>query len=58
MMLTKPERLRLFARARLLVWGTEYTDPQELFNEAVKRALIAAPDQQDASAHRGRRLIR
>ena len=41
-MLTKPERLRLFARARLLVWGTEYTDPQELFNEAVKRALIAA----------------
>lgn len=40
-MLTKPQRLRLFARARLLVWGTEYTDPQELFNEAVKRALIA-----------------
>ena len=42
MMLTASERLRLFARARLLVWGTEYTDPQELLNEAVKRALIAA----------------
>ena len=42
MMLTSAEQLRLFARARLLVWGTEYTDPQELLNEAVKRALIAA----------------
>ena len=42
MMLTAGERLRLFARARLLLWGTEYTDPQELLNEAVKRALIAA----------------
>ena len=41
-MLTNAERLRLFARARQLVWGTEYTDPQELFNEAVKRALVAA----------------
>ncbi len=41
-MLTTAERLRLFARARLLAWGTEYTDPQELFNEAVKRALVAA----------------
>jgi hypothetical protein len=41
-MLTSAELLRLFARARLLVWGTEYTDPQELFNEAVKRALVAA----------------
>lgn len=41
-MLTSNERLRLFAKARLLVWGTEYTDPQELFNEAVKRALVAA----------------
>lgn len=40
--LTAAEQLRLYARARLLVWGTEYTDPQELFNEAVKRALIAA----------------
>lgn len=40
--LTAAERLRLSARARLLVWGTEYTDPQELFNEAVKRALVAA----------------
>ena len=42
MMLTAGERLRLFARARLLLWGTEYTDPQELLNEAVKRALMAA----------------
>ena len=42
MTLTAAERLRLFARARLLVWGTEYTDPQELFNEAVKRTLVAA----------------
>jgi len=42
MMLTAAERLRMFARARLLVWGTEYTDPQELFNEAVKRALVSA----------------
>lgn len=41
-MLTTAERLRLFARARLVLWGTEYTDPQELFNEAVKRALVAA----------------
>lgn len=42
MMLTTAEQLRLFARARLLVWGTEYTDPKELFNETVKRALVAA----------------
>lgn len=41
-MLTSAELLRLYARARLLVWGTEYTDPQELLNEAVKRALVAA----------------
>lgn len=40
--LTAAELLRLYSRARLLVWGTEYTDPQELFNEAVKRALVAA----------------
>ncbi|MCV2370009.1 hypothetical protein [Roseateles oligotrophus] len=40
--LTTAELLRLFARARLLVWGTEYADPKELFNEAVKRALVAA----------------
>ena len=53
MMLTSAEQLRLFARARLLVWGTEYTDPQELLNEAVKRALIAASgDKQDGE--RGR----
>lgn len=39
--LTTAERLRLFSRARLLVWGTEYMDPQELFNEAVKRAFVA-----------------
>ena len=42
MMLTDAERLRLFAKARLLAWGTEYTDPQELLNETVKRSLIAA----------------
>lgn len=42
MMLTAAERLRLYAKSRLLVWGTEYTDPKELLNEAVKRALIAA----------------
>ena len=41
-MLTAAERLRLLARARLLVWGTEYTDPKELFHEAFKRALVAA----------------
>lgn len=41
-MLTAAEQLRLYSRARLLVWGTEYTNPQELLNEAVKRALIAA----------------
>lgn len=41
-LLTAVERLRLFARARLLVWGTEYTDSQELLNEAVKRTLVAA----------------
>ena len=52
-MLTTAERLRLFARARLLVWGTEYTDPQELFNEAVKRALIAASRSKQAG-ERGR----
>ena len=53
MMLTSAEQLRLFARARLLVWGTEYTDPKELLNEAVKRALIAASgDKQDGE--RGR----
>jgi len=42
--LTPAELLRLFARARLLVWGTEYSNPQELFNEAVKRSLVAASD--------------
>jgi len=42
--LTPAELLRLFARARLLVWGTEYTSPQELFNEAVKRSLVAASE--------------
>jgi hypothetical protein len=52
-MLTSAELLRLFARARLLVWGTEYTDPQELFNEAVKRALVAASGSKQAG-ERGR----
>jgi len=49
--LTSAELLRLIARARILVWGTEYTDPQELFNEAVKRALVAA----NRSRHEGER---
>ena len=41
-MLTPDELRRLFAKARLLAWGTEYADPQELINEAVKRSLIAS----------------
>lgn len=40
--LTKPELLRLGAKARLLLWGTGFSDPKELLAEAVKRALIAA----------------
>ncbi|TXI17923.1 MAG: hypothetical protein E6Q67_12530 [Roseateles sp.] len=40
--LTKAELLRLTYRAKLLAWGTEYANPLELFNEACKRALIAA----------------
>lgn len=40
--LTKAELLRLTYRAKLLAWGTEYSHPLELFNEACKRALIAA----------------
>ena len=52
-MLTAAERLRLYARGRLLVWGTEYTDPHELLNEAVKRALVAASGTQK-DGERGR----
>lgn len=40
--LTPAELLRLASKAKLLAWGTEFTNPQELLNEAVKRALIAA----------------
>lgn len=40
--LTKAELLRLTYSAKLLAWGTEYANPLELFNEACKRALIAA----------------
>lgn len=41
-MLTSDELRRLYAKARILAWGTEYADPQELLNEAVKRSLVAA----------------
>jgi hypothetical protein len=40
--LTKEELLRLRSKAKLHLWGTGFTDPKELLNEAVKRALIAA----------------
>ena len=40
--LTVEERIRLAKKARILIWGTEYSDPLELLSEAVKRALIAA----------------
>ena len=40
--LTVEERIRLEKIARILIWGTEYSDPLELLSEAVKRALIAA----------------
>lgn len=42
------ELLRLKKRASLQIWGTEYTDPMELLNEAVRRAMIAAdPNKRD-----------
>jgi hypothetical protein len=38
----RPEDLlRLKRRAQLQIWGTEYADPMELLNEAVRRAMIA-----------------
>lgn len=40
--LTEPEKLRLARRADQLHWGTEYAEGQELMNEAVRRALVAA----------------
>lgn len=40
--LTVEERIRLAKKARILIWGTEYSNPLELLSEAVKRALIAA----------------
>lgn len=40
--LTVEERIRLAKKARILIWGTEYSDPLELLSEAVKRALVAA----------------
>lgn len=49
--LTAAEQLRLLARARLLMWGAEYTDPYELINEAVKRALIAASGSKRENEH-------
>lgn len=35
------ELLRLKKRAKLQIFGTEYTDPMELLGEAVRRAMIA-----------------
>lgn len=40
--LTDAERRRLDRKARVLAFGTEYAEGQELLNEAVKRALIGA----------------
>jgi len=42
------EHWRLKKRAKLQIWGTEYTDPMELLGEAVRRAMIAtAPDKRE-----------
>lgn len=40
--LTEPELLRLSRKADQLAYGTEYAEGQELMNEAVRRAMIAA----------------
>lgn len=40
--LTTTELIRLKKRAAILLWGSEYSNPMELLNEAVKRTLIAA----------------
>lgn len=47
------ELLRLKKRAELQIWGTEYTDPMELLNEAVKRAMVAT-DPNKREDERGR----
>jgi hypothetical protein len=47
------ELLRLKKRAELQIWGTEYADPMELVNEAVKRVLIAT-DPNKSHGERGR----
>lgn len=51
--LTDDERLRLRKKAQILLWGTEFADPMELINEAVKRALVAATGMQE-DGERGR----
>lgn len=40
--LSEAERLRLSRKAGQLAYGTEYAEGQELMNEAVSRAMIAA----------------
>jgi hypothetical protein len=51
--LTEAERLRLARKADHLAYGTEYAEGQELMNEAVSRALLAAAGVQD-NGHNGR----
>jgi hypothetical protein len=40
--LTPPDTARLIKAATIALWGSEYTNPQELINEAVARALSGA----------------
>lgn len=47
------ELLRLRKRAKLQIFGTEYTDPMELLGEAVRRAMIAT-DPSKREDERGR----
>lgn len=50
----RPEQLwRLKKRAKLQIFGTEYTDPMELLGEAVRRAMIAT-DPNKREDERGR----
>lgn len=51
--LTEAEKLRLARKADQLAYGTEYAEGQELMNEAVSRALVAAAGVQD-NGHKGR----
>lgn len=51
--LTEAEKLRLARKADQLAYGTEYAEGQELMNEAVSRALLAAAGVQD-NGHKGR----